>query len=353
MGGGPTLPSFSPAVAYGAGQYPLAIAAGDFNGDGNLDLVATNNNASTVSLLIGNGNGTFGAATSFAGQNSAQWIAAADLNGDKVADVIEANGGQLAWMLAKGDGTLLTPQTYGVTANNFPQPAVADFNGDGRPDVAVGGGCQGIGCQNTVTTFLATGNGSLQFKTTIQVAGTNLLGLAAGDFDGDGRIDLVASDDQTLRATFLPGSGDGNFAAANGGGGLSNATAGTLAAADLNADKKVDLIAYSFLLGVSLGKGDGSLQAQTLYPANGNGSGFRPLAVEDLNGDGHLDIVAGSSPSVIILVGAGDGTFPVSMNVLAGQFAGTIALGDFNGDGKPDLAVCDQQVVNVLLNQTP
>jgi hypothetical protein len=201
--------------------------------------------------------------------------------------------------------------------------------------------------------YVATGNGSLQIKTDTTLPNASPTGLTAGDFDGDGKPDLMIADQNGQHAYFMVGNGDGTFGAAAGGGSLQPSAVGTLIVGDWNGDKKLDLAGLGLGVGVSLGKGDGNLLSNSLTGASGSRNA-QTFAAADFNGDGIADIlVGGGSPSIAVLVGQGDGTFPTVVEFAAGLAPFGTAIGDFNRDGKLDLAVADQQVVNILLNTTP
>ena len=280
--------SFTSAINYATGLYPAALAVGDFNGDGNQDVAVINTSSGSVSIFLGQGDGTLQVATA-------------------------------------------TLQT-GVYASRI---VVGDFNGDGKADLAV----TNIG-SNNVSIYLGNGNGTFRSPTLISV-GLAPLGLAVADLNGDGRQDIVvtnASSGATVGQTVsvLLGNGDGTFAP--------RVTYGTgvdpeaVTIADVNGDGKPDLVVANYsdgTISVLLGNGDGTFAPRLTFA-----TGFRPNLVRavDLNNDGKLDLVVINSFGISIMLGRGDGTFATAVNLSLGITPNGLAIGDFNGDGLLDIA---------------
>src|SRR5579871_6986492 len=181
-------------------------AAGDFNGDGKTDLALASSASSNVFILLGNGDGTFQAPTTFAVPNLLQSLAVADFNGDGKADIVTADPGSgVNILLGKGDGTFqaAVPYTVNPGAGSGSQAAfvlVGDFNGDGKPDVVT------INANSsTLSTLLGVGDGTLQSPTIFAIP-AQALRLVAGDFNGDTKTDLA-----TNNGFVLLGKGDGTF----------------------------------------------------------------------------------------------------------------------------------------------
>ena len=277
---------------------PGAIAVGDFNGDGIPDLAVTPAfDEGTTEVLLGNGDGTFtNASGSFGNGNgtvTSNSIAAADFNGDGKLDLVEACTSVdeqpcnlLLILSGNGDGTFtqfcMTPLAFAGSQSM----AVGDFNGDGQPDVAViNSGANGV------NVFL-NGGGCLSVVYAIPATGLGPSSIAAADFNGDGKLDLAVANSGSNNVTILLGNGDGTFTAA-------------------------------------------------VSPATGMAP--NSLAVGDFNGDGVPDLAvanAGSS-NVTILLGNGDGTFTAATSPAADTGSTSVTLADFNGDGREDLVVAN------------
>jgi hypothetical protein len=220
--------------------------------------------------------------------------------------------------------------------------AVADFNGDGKADVAV------VGNGNQISVYLGNGDGTFgaAVNTTPGISG-NFMAIAAADFDGDGIIDVAIGNSQSNNVQIMLGKGDGTFIT----GSALQTAAGTITVGDLNLDGIPDLAIphiRSSSIGVLLGKGDGTFGNAVEYPVLGPGG---PVLIADLDGDGKPDLMtvisdeAIDSSVAVVRLGVGDGTFgaPKSSNVyLTGEIAPgeqAYALADVNGDGKLDLVL--------------
>jgi hypothetical protein len=370
---------------YPAGNTPDAVAVADFNGDGKLDIaVADYGNPSTgdnggVSILFGNGDGTFQAATLInAGKNPIS-IAAGDFNGDGKKDLVVADLGDLltggngtvSVLLGNGDGPVQPPITFGARnrplalSNNVFLSAIAvgDFNGDLKLDIAITDfGDPSVKDDGGV--YLLFGNGDGTFQAPIFVAaGKNPVAIVASDFNTDGKLDLAVADLHGPSTVFnggvsvLLGRGDGTFQPATFFGVGHFPT--SMTSGDVNVDGKGDLVVASFatvfgdsfgLLSVALGNGDGTLQPP-LGPLSGK---FFPVSpeVSDFDGDGKEDLVA-IFDGVSVLLNRGDNTFQGPFNFGAGQGPFAIAVGDFNRDSKPDIVVANyySNDITVLLNK--
>ena len=408
LGGGDG--TFATQTAFAAGFAPLSIAIGDFNGDGKLDLV-TANYVNNVSLLLGHGDGTFASQTTFAAGSFPFSVAVTDVNGDGKPDVVVANVGNsfvgtVIVLLGRGDGTFASQATFSAGAQTR-SVAVADTNGDGKPDLITAnfsgnnlsvllgnGGGNGsftgqvytiapvypfVASINRATPATATATGtSVSYTVTFDepVTGvdptdfnvatseglTAMIPVAVTGSDsiytvtvsgiiGSGALGLNLVDDGTIR------NSDGNpLVQANSPAAFGNqATFATgtdpygMAVADVNGDGKRDLVVANYAsnsVGVMLSAGDGTFGSQATYAAGGN-----PVfvAVVDINRDGKLDVIVANfgTNNVGVLLGHGDGTFASQTTFAAGTNPYSVAVADVNGDGKPDLIITNISSNNV------
>jgi uncharacterized protein (DUF2141 family) len=312
------------------------FAVADFNGDGILDVVAgiSSNEGVGLAFYQGNGNGTFKPPVVSPATYATSYFLVGDFNGDGLPDVMVTGyvtfGESTAVFLNNGDGTFTQQKTF--AEGDYGGPAAAgDFNGDGKLDL-IDVGCE----QGYCNLFYLQGNGDGGFRNSHIIDENEDLGgnVVVGDFNGDGKLDFVEIGSPVL--LFL-GNGDGTFQSPTT---ISTISGRYAAAADFNGDGKLDLVITESYVGVCvlLGNGDGTFSqnctGETQYDS--------PLFVGDFNGDGNLDLAStaaedtGYTYQIQVLLGNGDGTFGEPM--VAGADTSVSAFGDFNGDGRLDFA---------------
>ena len=276
---------FTPPASYASGTGTTATIFGDFNRDGVPDIAAANFLAGTVSIFIGNSNGTLQPAVTISVGTNPDALAIGDFNGDGIQDLLVANYGSsnISLLLGNSDGTFQTP-------------------------VAIASGAMPSG-------------------------------VAVGDFNGDGFADFAVSETGTNNVSIYSGNGDGTFGAPtliSVGGGLKG-----IIAADLHGLLTPDLaVAAGSGVYVLLNSGAGTFAAPVLYAA---GSGSVAVAAADLgNSSPDLIVVNSLSNNVSVLLGNGTGTFQPAVNYAVATFPQSVAVGDYNGDGKLDLAVANE-----------
>ena len=339
---------FCPKADFPTGSEPYAVAMGDFNGDGKLDLAVARLHGNTISILLGTGTGTFGQRTEFGTALYPVSLAVGDFNGDGKLDLAAACEGDnvVSILLGTGTGAFGTKTNF-PTGNGPVTVVTGDFNGDGKLDLAVANGNNVA----TVSILLGTGTGTFAARTDFATGSVPAF-LALGDFNGDGSLDLVTAGFSTNNVSVLLGTGTGSFGPSTdfGVGVFPQA----VAVGDFNGDGKLDLVAtnrMSDTVSILLGTGTG-----TFAPKIDSGTGKGPISigVGDFNGDGKLDLAIANGEalggSLSVLLGAGTGTFAPKTDYSTGDPAGSVAVGDLNGDGKVDLVATQGFVVSVLLN---
>lgn len=326
------------------GSNPNGIVTADFNGDGIPDLAIANQGSNTVSILLGDGDGTFTAGAPLDTGNQPATLVAGDFNGDGAIDLAVADvaDSRILVFLGTGTGTFIpaAPVDCNLVAEcgNAVDPvamAVGDFNGDGNLDLAVVN--HSI---STISILFGAGDGTFRLQSTTPATLSGPTAIAVGDFNGDGLADLAVSNPTTNTVAILIGHTSGVFKSS---GTIATTGPGMLVAADFNNDQKIDLAILNPATNkvtVFLGNGDATFQSGVPYAT---GSGPASILVGDFNGDGVLDLatVNSAANSVSILLGVAGGTFQPHSDTTAGGNPVWLATGDFNGNGKLDLAVTD------------
>ena len=364
-----TALSIAPAASAGqfkkAGYYKLGdqqeafqVISARFTHSGNLDL-AVAGLSNGVSVLLGNGNGTFQKALTVAASNPADLVAA-DLDGDGNMDlvVVESGGtgnGALDVFLGDGTGHFRKKASYPLGLESA-RVATADFNGDGHPDIAVTNQGDLNHEHGNVMVFLGKGDGTLE-KPAVYKLPNSPFGIEAGELNSHAYSDLAVTEFTGNSVAVLLNDGTGKFHLdATYGVGAGEAMG--VAIGDLNHDGKPDLVVANVDAGIDvlLNQGGGKFGDATLYPNCKYSCDPGPFAVviADFNLDGNLDVAGVNiGQKMVLYYGKGNGKFdnPVPIYIwLGGGYS--LTAGDFNNDGAPDLAVVPDgtDYISVLLN---
>jgi len=375
--------TFQSPVSYSSGgQGPFSLAVADLNNDGKLDIVVANLFSSTLGVLLGNGDGTFQSPITYSsGGDEAVSVAVKDVNGDNKPDIIVANlcgtnsgcggstsHGSVSILVGNGDGTFHAGASYDSGGYFAESVAVEDLNADGKPDIVVADFCaSSTGCSlgGVVGVLLNNGNGAFQSVVTYGSGGDQPLFVTIADVNGDRKPDLIVGNSCSNCALsgegsvgILIGNGNGTFQSASSydSGGF---TAASVAVSDVNHDGYPDLLVANqsgettsnSALGVLLGNRDGTFRTPASY--NLAGYSAESIALVDVNGDHNPDAVVSNfyeyvcnlcAPGAIsVAFGNGDGTFQAAPNYIPGGInAEASAAADVNNDGNLDLVIANE-----------
>jgi autotransporter-associated beta strand protein len=344
-------PQFAPPVPYAAGRGPIVVATGDFRGNGIKDLVTANNDAS-VNVLLGNGNGTFQAAVNYPVAHTPSTLTVGDFNGDGKLDLLTTSFDfgipTMSVLLGNGDGTFQDAVTSPLDRQAF-GVAAGDLLGNGILDLVTANGYD-----HTVSVLLGNGDGTFQTAVTYPVGSFD--GAVAVRDLGNGTLDIITAN--IFSVSVLLGNGDGTFQPARDfEGGFTS-----IAFGDFRGNGKLDLIgtansSFDSSVYVLLGNGDGTFAPRTsIFGTDQPGN----VAVGDFDGDGKLDFVVTtgypSNRGLALAYGRGDGTFTSPSYYFPGQGFSSLVADSFQGTRFLDLAVVNPDpstgtnVVSVLLN---
>lgn len=355
----PATVSFAQRVDFAVQKRPLFVAAADMNGDQRVDLVVSNSNDNSLSLLFGNGDGSFATQQLWPTSVAPHGLVLADMNGDRKLDVVVAchTAGVFDLFFSDGEGHL-SPQNLGdyKTGSGPIYAVVGDVNSDGKPDAIVSNFNA-----NQSSVHVSQGGGKFAMGSALST-GTFPFGSVLADFNEDGKPDYAVVNRTDNNLSVFLGKGDGTFAA------RSNTAAAPspigLAVGDVNGDGHQDLVSASTVgtvvmppalstskIVVHLGRGDGTFSG---YIESDVAGGTRDIQLGDLNADGVLDVAVAAMDTerLTVLLGKGDGSFPSRFDYVTGGLPSGVAIGLFNADPRPDIAVSNSgsNTVSVFLN---
>ena len=325
--------SFATADLVLAGTRPRVVGLADLDLDGRIDLTAANGDAGTFTAIRGRGDGTFPYPALFTTQPDAQQVVVGDVNLDGHVDLVVASAEgsssaavEASLLLGRGDGTF-DPERKIHTGAAPLAVTLADFDEDGHPDVATANGGSDVS--------VALGNGDATFNPELRLpSGAQPRGIAAADLDGDGHTDLVVANSLSNDVSVILGHGDGTFAP------QARYEAGfgprLVAIADLDADAIPDVVVGQGLRTLK-GLGGGRLAPSVVVvspcaPAS--------IALGNLNADMRPDLAYACSSQVFVMFGAPAGSFQPAVSIGA-SLGSYLAIDDFNADGTPDLVTSD------------
>ena len=332
---------------------PKTVQSFDFNGDGNMDILTSNNyyvpggsgnDYGNVSVLFGDGMGKFTHQLNYNTLGYTSNISIADFNGDLKKDILFSyyNSPQIGVLLGNSFGIFSSPAIYSPIVLSTGKNKTGDFNMDGKTDVAI---------TNFNNTSILLGLGTGSFAAAVNYpTGTNPSDVAIGDYNNDGKQDLAITNSGANSVSLLFGSGTGTFGTATNY--AVSSSPNSVVLSDLNNDGKLDLATAngnSNNVSVLYGSITGTFSSAINYQVDANPVS---LIAMDFNSDGYKDIVTANynSSDISILLGTPSGTFEPMVNIGIGYYTTSLTSADFNNDGKFDMAVATVYNITILLN---
>ncbi len=332
--------TFDTPYAVGTANAPYDLVAGDWNKDGEVDLAGVIFAGDGIDILWGRGDGQFGPMHRTGGLPES--VELADMNGDGILDAITVDTGDdtISVLPGLGDGWFGLHTAHAVGLEDPTTLVVADFDGDSNLDVATARSTFGTG---QISVLL--GGGDLTFAAPVLSTSINaIIGMAPGDFDKDGDLDLAVTRDSGNIVYVFPGNGDGTFGPSDGYDGWLGPKGITVG--DFDGDTWLDLAAATDTgpgtVQVFLNRGNGSFNPRIESPAN---NFSHRVANADLDGDGNLDLVtSGPFGGMAVLLGNGDGSFGVHTPLVANNNPLGVEIGDVDNDGVLDIVAAHQHL---------
>lgn len=339
--------AFQPVTVLSVGSRPDDVEIQDYNRDGLLDIAVTNQDSNSISILIGNGDGSFKNQASYASSNNAFQFSSQDINHDGLLDIVTASNStaSIGVMLGNGDGSFKSSLSFASLAFSWTLD-IGDISGDGHVDV-VNANVEPTG---VVSVHIGNGDGTFRAYTSYAV-GNNPGAVALRDINGDSLLDMLVTGAGSDSLGVLVNKGDGTFFASRTYG-TGDAPSG-LVVFDADRDGFADVAIANLAddsISLLLGNGDGSFRAHRTFSA---GDKIDGLSLQDINGDGFEDIVGGNNDSttLTVVLGNGDGSFKAMSTPYVGDNPWVPSTGDLNRDGAPDVvaALFMENSIGILL----
>jgi hypothetical protein len=344
--------TFAPAVNYptgsqgGPGPAAESMISADVDNDGDADVITADWWGSGIRVFKNNGNGSFGPAIVTSLGTSTGSVSAADFDGDGMLDLAVGTGQQLVILRGNGSGSFTEVERHALSVGGQIQAYAHDVTLDGRVDIVAP-------TSNGVQVFIGLGNGRFVSGPLTPIYAL-ISAAAVGNFNNDGIPDLVVTDAFTQRVILLRGNGGGSFTQLTSG--IVGFGPEDVIAVDLNGDGIDDVAtadSFSFTVSVLLSNGQGGFAPATRYTGV---QGPVSLRAADFDRDGDLDLAVSSvvSSSVQVYTNSGNGQFGATpQNLPVTNQPQTPAIADYNGDGRPDIAVAGPGSMSILRNTSP